>query len=184
MAEIDHLLGPRAELFRRHYDVSRHGNWEGHTILNRSAAPILAAPEIEDELAACRAVLFHARAERVRPGLDDKVLADWNGLMIAALANAAAIFDRPDWLALATDAYRFVTTRMRNDDGRLAHAWRAGKRNHPATVDDYANLARAALVLREAGGDDAFLADAEGLVAILDRHHADPSGGGYFFAAA
>src|SRR6185437_635162 len=78
-AEIDALLGSRATLFKRHYDVTPGGNWEGKTILNRSAAPALADQDTEGELAACRALLFRARAERVRPGLDDKVLADWNG---------------------------------------------------------------------------------------------------------
>ncbi len=182
-AEIDHLLGPRAALFKRHYDVSGPGNWEGHNILNRLAAPALADDDSEAELAACRAVLFHARAERIRPGLDDKVLADWNGLMIAALTHAADVFERPDWLALAVDAFALITAAMMDGDGRLSHSWRAGRRNHPAIVDDYANLCRAALALYAATGETAYLAQAESWTAVLDDHYWDAAGDGYFLAA-
>ncbi len=181
--EIDRLLGPRAAPFKRHYDVSGPGNWEGHNILNRLAAPALLDDNTEGELSACRAVLFHARAERVRPGLDDKVLADWNGLMIAALTHAADVFERPDWLALAADAFAFVTASVMDGDGRLSHSWRAGRRNHPAIVDDYANLCRAALALYAATGETAYLAQAESWTAVLDEHYWDAAGDGYFLAA-
>jgi uncharacterized protein YyaL (SSP411 family) len=182
-AEIDGLLGSRAALFKPHYDVTPHGNWEGRTILNRSASPALLPPGLEDDLAACRAVLFHARAERIRPGLDDKVLADWNGLMIAALANAAQVFERPDWLDLASDAFAFISTKMTDENGRLFHSWRAGRRNHPAIVDDYANLCRAALALHEATGERDYVDAAERWLALLDRRYWDQAGGGYFLAA-
>ncbi|HEX3497981.1 MAG TPA: thioredoxin domain-containing protein [Stellaceae bacterium] len=182
-AEIDRLLGPRAALFKRTYDVSASGNWEGHTILNRLGAMSFADEATESELAACRAVLFHARAERVRPGLDDKVLADWNGLMIAALAQAAQIFERPDWLSLAGDAFAFITSSMMDANGRLSHSFRAGRANHAAIVDDYANLSRAALALFAATGDAAYLAQAEDWIAVLDRHYWDAAGDGYFLAA-
>ena len=93
-AEIDAVLGERAALFKRFYDVDAQGNWEGHTILNRLKTPAPADPETERELALCRSLLFQAREQRIRPGLDDKVLADWNGLMIAAMANAGLVFER------------------------------------------------------------------------------------------
>src|SRR5437764_14874045 len=96
-AEIDAVLGGEAALFKRFYDVTAEGNWEGHTILNRLGRPVLADAETEAALARCRERLLAARAPRVRPGLDDKVLADWNGLMIAALAEAGLAFDRTGW---------------------------------------------------------------------------------------
>jgi uncharacterized protein YyaL (SSP411 family) len=182
-AAIDKHLGPRAALFKQHYDVTHQGNWEGHNILNRLQHLAFHDDATEAELAACRAVLFHARAERVRPGLDDKVLADWNGLMIAALADAAQSFERPDWLTLAADAFDFITTAMMDAGGRLSHSWRAGRRNHPAIADDYANLSRAALALFEATGAARYLDQAESWAAVLDRHYWDASGGGYFLAA-
>ena len=121
-----------------------------------------------------RAKLKAVRDKRVWPGWDDKVLADWNGLMIAALANAAAVFQRDDWLAAAVRAWRFVMDTMRDENGRLFHSHRAGKRLHRGTLDDYANMARAGLALFEATGEARYLDEAKALVAVLDRHFADP----------
>jgi len=181
-AEIETLLGERAPRFKTVYDVTPEGNWEGHTILNRLHRLDFADAATEAELGADRAVLLHARAERVRPGLDDKVLADWNGLLIAALATAAPAFARADWLALAEDAFAFIEHKMTAADGRLAHSYRAGRARHPATLDDYANLARAALLLHEATGEPPYLARAVGWAETVERHYADASGG-YFVAA-
>jgi uncharacterized protein len=182
-AEIDRLLGADAAVFKDFYDVTAEGNWEGKTILNRLHHPELADPETEALLARCRATLFAARAPRVRPGLDDKVLADWNGLMIAALANAGIAFDRPDWIALAERAFGFICVHMEAPGGRLYHSWRGGSARHPASVDDYANLCRAALALHEATFDRAYIDRARNWIAVLDRHYWDSAGGGYFFAA-
>ncbi len=183
-AEIDAVLGGRAGLFKRFYGVTTEGNWEGKNILNRSGAPELADAATERELAACRALLFTAREERVRPGWDDKVLADWNGLMIAAMANAGIVFDRPEWIELARGAFEFIRRDMVGADGRLLHSWRAGRAQHAANVDDYANLSRASLVLHEATGDQNYLAQACDWIATLDRYYWDQAGSGYFFAAA
>jgi uncharacterized protein YyaL (SSP411 family) len=183
-AETDRLLGPRAALFKRFYDVTEAGNWEEHNILNRLAHKALADDGTERELAACRALLLQAREERVHPGRDDKVLADWNGLMIAAMANAGLVFERADWTALARGAFALVRGPMTGPDGRLSHSWRAGQARHPASVDDYANLCRAALALHEATGDGDFLAQARAWIVILDRDYWDDAEGGYFFAAA
>jgi uncharacterized protein YyaL (SSP411 family) len=182
-AEIDAVLGEQGGLFKRIYDVSAEGNWEGHNILNRLAHPALTDPGTEAALARCRALLLKARAPRVRPGLDDKVLADWNGLMIAALAQAGLSFERADWVALAQRAFAFITERMTAADGRLRHSWRERQARHPASVDDYANLCRAALALYEATSDSGYLDQARRWVTVLDRHHWDEAAGGYFFAA-
>jgi uncharacterized protein YyaL (SSP411 family) len=118
----------------------------------------------------------------VRPGWDDKVLADWNGLMIAAMANAGAVFEAPPWRAAAVRAFDFVRDTM-TEDGRLFHAWRDGRLQHAATLDDYANMIRAALVLYETEGGEAYLAAARDWAAVLDEHYWDGDGGGYFFTA-
>jgi len=180
--EIDGHLGDESELFKTHYDVRPHGNWEGKTILNRSARPHLADAAIETRLAASREKLLAARAARVRPGWDDKVLADWNGLMIAALVEAALAFDEPAWLTAAQDAFAFVCREMQRD-GRLYHSWRHGTLKHPATLDDYADMATAALALFEATGEPGALHQAEDWVATLDRHYWDAATGGYFLTA-
>jgi len=182
-AEIDAVLGASAALFKRFYDVDAEGNWEGHSILNRLKMPVLADAETERELGHCRSLLLRAREGRVRPGLDDKVLADWNGLMIAAMANAGIVFGRPSWIENARAAFDFIRRHMTGPDQRLLHSWRAGRARHPASVDDYANLCRAALVLYEASGDGDFLTHARDWVGILDDHYWDPADGGYFFAA-
>ncbi|MGA8759432.1 MAG: thioredoxin domain-containing protein [Stellaceae bacterium] len=182
-AEIDRVLGDRAALFKRFYDVTPEGNWEGHTILNRINMPALADDATEAELAKCREMLLQARASRVRPGWDDKVLADWNGLLIAAMAEAGIVFERPDWVETARRAFDFIRREMTTGEGRLLHSWRGGRARHPASVDDYANLSRAALVLHEAGSEDEFITQARQWIDVLDRHYGDASGGGYFFSA-
>ncbi|MDJ0611245.1 MAG: thioredoxin domain-containing protein [Kiloniellales bacterium] len=181
--EIDRLLGPDAETFKAAYDVTPGGNWEGHTILNRLGQDSLFDEGQEAALSRSRNVLFEARAERPWPGWDDKVLADWNGLMIAALARAAAVFGEPGWLAAAQSAFRFVTETM-TVDGRLRHAWRRGKLNHPATLDDYANLCEAALALHEVTGLLSYIDQAVAWLDILDAHYWDSDSGGYFLTAA
>jgi uncharacterized protein YyaL (SSP411 family) len=180
--EIDQVLGDEAEFFKAQYDVSQEGNWEGATILNRSQRPQLLDAAGEERLARARAKLLERRAGRVRPGWDDKVLADWNGLMIAALAEASQVFQEPHWLDLAAAAFAFIHRSMMRE-GRLFHAWRAGKLAHPATLDDHADLAMAALALHEASGEAHYLAAAREFTALLDRHFWDPDRGGYFMTA-
>ena len=157
------------------------GNWEGHTILRRVTPPGTA--EEEAALARSRALLFAARAKRVRPGRDDKVLADWNGLAIAALARAAAVFGRPDWLARAKEAHDFVLAEMSAPDGRVQHAWRLGRVTAAGLLDDQAAMARASLALFEATGEEPRLAEAIRLARVVEA--AFPDGhGGYFTTAA
>jgi uncharacterized protein YyaL (SSP411 family) len=182
-AEIDAAFGADTAVFKEFYDVTPEGNWEGHTILNRLYHQALADAETEALLARCREKLFAIRAPRVRPGLDDKVLTDWNGLMIAALAHSGLVFERPDWTALAERAFAFVRERMTAPEGRLFHSWRNGRARHPASVDDYANLCRAALALHEATLDKAYLDHTRRWIEALDRHYWDVAGGAYFFAA-
>jgi uncharacterized protein YyaL (SSP411 family) len=187
--EIDRLLGPEAAFFKDAYDVRAEGNWEGHTILNRSKNMLLGDEAHEARLAKSRQILFQARAKRIPPGRDDKVLADWNGLMIEALARAGFAFGRPDWIALGARAFTGAMTHLRApagdpDAGRLRHSFRKGRALHQAMLDDYANLARAGVALYEVTGDTAHLQHAEALVADADRWYWDAASGGYFFTAA
>lgn len=181
-AEVDRLLGPDAALFKRVYGVTASGNWEGVTILNRLGSPDLLDPGSESTLAGLRERLRLERETRVHPGWDDKVLADWNGLMITALANAGAVFGEESWIAAARRAFDGVVGSM-TVEGRLRHAWRAGQLRHPATLDDYAHMARGALALFEATGDAALIDQARAWVDVLDRHYWDAGAGGYFFTA-
>ena len=182
--EIDDVLGAETEFFKSHYDVHPDGNWEGKTILNRSHQPIWLDQASEDRLAVDRALLLRRRAGRVRPGLDNKILADWNGLATAALARAARVFARPDWLNSAREAFEFVCIRMQmpRDPPRLFHSWCAS-RTHPGTLDDHAQLSRAAIVLAQTTGDAGYLDRARDWIAILDRHFRADREHAYNFAA-
>jgi uncharacterized protein YyaL (SSP411 family) len=183
LPEILDVLGPEdGRFFAQVYDVTPEGNWEGHTILNRLASLELRSEEDEARLANLRAKLLEVRAKRVRPGWDDKVLADWNGLMIAALARASIIFDEPHWLELAERAFDFVATRM-TIDGRLKHAWRGRSAKAPATASDYANMIFAALRLYEATKQRRYVEAAVAWVGVLDRHYWLTEGGGYTTSA-
>ncbi|MBM3647902.1 MAG: thioredoxin domain-containing protein [Alphaproteobacteria bacterium] len=180
-AAVDQLLGDDSGFFKAAYDISAKGNWEGRNIPNRLQTPPT-TPEREARLAALRERLFIARTQRPAPHCDAKVQADWNGLMIAALANAATVFEEPAWLAAAERAFAFVRTQMAMD-GRLAHGFCDGRRTAVAILDDYANMARAALVLHEATGQADCVAAAEEWVAVADRHYWDRKAGGYFLTA-
>jgi len=182
-ADIDAVLGDDATVFKAAYDVSSIGNWEGKVILNRSARPELGSNDEEAFLQRCREKLLHQRGRRVRPGWDDKVLADWNGLMIAALANAAAVFDQPAWANAAVTAFDFVTDKL-CPNGALMHGYRQGQPKHRALLDDYANMARAALMLYEIHGGDRYLQQARAWVANVEAHFADAERGGYYFSSA
>ncbi len=183
-AEIDRLLGANSAAFKAAYDVTAGGNWESHTILRRLTPFGDAA--YEAVLARARAVLFDARSNRVRPGRDDKVLADWNGLAIAALARAAAVFGRPDWLARAGQAFDDVLARSGAPDGRIHHAWRLGRVTAAGLLEDQAAMARSALALYEATGMPERLGQAVRIAdAALMHFAADPgdAGGGFFTSA-
>jgi uncharacterized protein YyaL (SSP411 family) len=180
--EIDRLLDAEtARWFKQAYDVRPEGNWEGTNILHRNHQPQPVG--VEDLLADARAVLWRERESRIRPGRDDKVLADWNGMMIAAMANAAFVFEMPRWLDAAMVAYETVRTRMALPGGRLAHAMRHGRMRPIGMVDDLAHMARAALVLHEITGRAEYVAQAQAWVTAADTHHWDDREGGYFQAA-
>lgn len=181
-AEIDETLGPdNAAFFAAHYDVTAGGNFEGHNIINRLNS-LTRSVEGEGRLAMLRSMLHKRREGRVRPGLDDKVLADWNGLMIAALVNAGVALEELSWLAMARRAFDFIVRSM-TKDGRLGHSWRAGKLLLPALASDYAAMIRAALALHEATGERAYLDTALAWQRTFDAHYTDPDTGGYYLSA-
>jgi uncharacterized protein YyaL (SSP411 family) len=180
-AEIRELLGARFALFAEAYDVTSSGNWEGRTILNRTADDRPWDRVRETRLAEDRATLLRRRETRVAPARDDKLLADWNGATIHALVLAARRLDRPDWLDRARGAYRFIAESMSVGD-RLGHSWRDGRLLFPGLASDFAQMIRAALTLHETTREPGYLADALRWAEALERHHADP-GGGWFLTA-
>jgi len=180
--EVAEILGKEdAAFFSAHCDVTAHGNFEGANILNR-LKHLTRTMEEEGRLAPLRARLLAARSKRERPGLDDKVLADWNGLMIAALVHSAGTLDAPTSLAMAERAFRFIASEMTRGH-RLGHSWREGKLLVPGLASDYAAMIRAALALYEATGEASYLERALSWQEALDRHYANAETGGYFLPA-
>src|ERR671934_361693 len=180
--EVTAALGREdAAFFAAHYGVTAEGNFEGHNILNR-LKHVPRSMEDEQRLAALREKLLRVREKRVRPGRDDKVLADSNGLMIAALVNAGLAFNEPPWVEMGARAFLFIDAKMSHGN-RLGHSWRAGKLMLPGLASDHAAMIRAALALYEATADHAYLERALDWQATLDRHYANPDNGGYFLTA-
>jgi uncharacterized protein YyaL (SSP411 family) len=186
-AEIDQLLGTEADFFKAAYDVTPGGNWEGHTILNRTAQAGAFDVNLDARLSKSREVLLKARENRVRPGRDDKVMADWNGLVIAALARAGAAFDEPAWITLAEKVFAAVVSTMQWTDEtgrkRLGHSLCRGRLQQTAMLDDYANMTGAALALYAVTSDKIYLGYAETWVDLAEALYGDDDAGGYFFTA-
>ena len=183
-AEIAEILGkPAARVFAKAYGVTAAGNWEGRSILNRSERPELGYGDHEAALAAMRQKLFKARARRVPPGRDDKVLADWNGMMIQALVAAWSAFGEDEWLAAAEAAFAHICT-AQSDGPHLLHSALDGRAAPASFLDDYAAMAGAALALFEATGAQDYLDRAKGWIAVLDDEFWDPERGGYYLSPA
>jgi uncharacterized protein YyaL (SSP411 family) len=140
-------------------------------------------PELEAELSESREKLFQARAHRIRPGRDDKIIVSWNGLMIDAMARAGASLHEPEYVITAAEAAGFILSRMRRDDGRLLHTWRHGKAKLDAYLDDYTSLANALVSLYEANFHERWVEAAVQVLDIVLDKFSDPSSGGFFYTA-
>jgi uncharacterized protein YyaL (SSP411 family) len=187
-AEIAAALGEEADLFMRIHGVSEEGNWEGSNILHLHVDPDALATQLGLErgelmarMTAARTKLYEVRAERVWPGLDDKVLTAWNGLMLAAFAEAGATLRRPDFIEAATANAEFLQRTMRTESGRLFRAWKAGSSpKYNAYLEDYAFLAEGLLALYEATLQGRWLDWARELVGLMVIHFHDEENGGFF----
>jgi uncharacterized protein YyaL (SSP411 family) len=189
-AELRELLGDEdARLFGGFYDVKNVGNFERRaSILHMDYTPAQIAARLavsEVELLAAlergRPILFEARARRVRPARDDKVLASWNGLMLRALAEAAAVLGRGDFRQAALKNAEFLLSTMRRADGSLYRTWKPGHAAHlNGYLEDYANVADGLVALYEATFDPRWLTAATALADIILERFADTDNGGFF----
>ncbi len=186
-AEVDEILGKDSTLFKQVYDVRPEGNWEGRTILHRLRVMSPLPPVQEGKLNALREKLFVARSKRVKPMRDDKVLADWNGLMIYGLVQASDALNRVDWQAAAVKAFWYIADKMgssaEGEVDRLAHSSRNGKLGVAGLADDYANMARAAIALYEITGHQPYLDKAIRWVNTLNNKFWRMDIGGYALTA-
>lgn len=189
--EIKSVLGEtKGQRFCYVYDVSPGGNFEGENILNlpKTIAQCAAikgwdVDELETELAESRQALLEVRDRRVRPGKDDKVLTNWNGLMIDSFARASGILDEPQYAETAVRAADFILQNLVRDDGRLLHTWRNGTARHDAYLDDYTCLINALVSVYQATFDERWIERALQLSEAVLAHFHDPHGGGFFYTA-
>jgi len=181
--EVGKILKRDAESFSKAYDVTRFGNWEHTNILNRLKNPDYGTPEEEMLLGEWRHKLKELRDKRIPPMLDNKILADNNGLIITALAKAGFVLDCREWIEAAENTFRFVTTYMKDTGDKLYHCWCDGKAKHAGLLEDYANMAEAALTLYDVTQDSSYLTQATTWVAVLDDEFLDTKNGGYFMSS-
>ena len=180
--EIEAVLDPEtAAAVIEWYGVTRNGNFEGSNILHRPARGDLLRPEAVER---GQVALAEARSQRVRPGLDDKVLTEWNGLFLATLAESAAATGDADWLADAVAGAEFLLANLRRDDGRWLRTWQAGGDGQPARAQhlayaaDHAALVDAFTRLAEATGEARWITEARAVAdALLDLFWDGEAGG-------
>ncbi len=197
-AELVDLLEPgEASLVADVYGVEAAGNFRDEATRRLTGANILflrrpleavaesegmEVDQVQERLSAAREVLRAAREKRVRPHLDDKILTDWNGLMVAALSIASVAFDEEAYRRRAEDAVAFILDNLRRPDGRLLHRYRDGSAGIPANLDDYAFLVWGLIELYEAGYELRHLETALELTEQQLHHFWDDEGGGFFFS--
>ncbi len=179
-----------ARRFNAFYDIRAGGNWEGNSIPNTPhALPAVAShlgitpEELEQTLAVARRKVYEARERRVKPGLDDKVLTAWNGLMIGALAEGHRVLGTADYLAVAERAADFVLAALSQQDGRLLRTYRAGKAHLNGYLEDYAYLSEGLIDLYEAGGSVRWLREAERLLDLTLNDFLDAETGAFYNTA-
>jgi uncharacterized protein YyaL (SSP411 family) len=190
-AEIREILRDEAdfEFFSAAYGITEKGNWEGKTVLQRALDEAslatrfkLEAEAVAAKLAACHAQLLEARARRVHPNTDDKILTAWNGLMLGAFAEAARVLDEKEkaeaYLKMAMRNADFLLSKLRSN-GRLQRAWRDGKTTGEVFLEDYAALILGLLELYQTDFDHRWFTAAEELAAEMQKRFSDP-GGGFF----
>jgi uncharacterized protein len=196
--EIDAALGDAAEIFDFHYGVQAHGNapegsdphdeFRGKNILIKRRTNAETAQrfkksedEIAKSLAQSREKLFAVRSKRLRPHLDDKIIAAWNGLMISAYARAAQVLDEPRYLEIATRAANFLRQNLYDSSRKVLYRnYREGRSDIEAFADDYAFVTQGLLDLYEASFDIEWLKFAVQLQETQDRLFFDEKNGGYF----
>jgi uncharacterized protein YyaL (SSP411 family) len=189
--ELDEMLGPDSEWFCAYYHVKEEGNWEhGRNILYRSVREKewarrqnISETEARMKLNSAHATLMQARAQRVRPGLDDKVLCSWNALMLKGLVQSYRVFGEARFLDLALRNARFISTRLRNGAG-LFRTYKDGRARLPGYLEDYALVIDAFVHLYQATFDEQWLTQAEQLTEYVLRNFYDAQEELFFFTDA
>ncbi|MFL5873561.1 MAG: thioredoxin domain-containing protein [Solirubrobacterales bacterium] len=180
-AQIREVLGDDAEPVIAHYGVSEQGNFEGSNVLHLAGGADAPEPPGLEE---ARQALLEVRAKRVWPGLDDKRLASWNALAVAALADAGAVLGREDYLDAARAAAEFVLGELRDEDGNLLRTYKDGRAHLNAYLEDHAFLLEALLTLYEATFEQRWFEEAQALAEATIERFGDPERGGFYSTSA
>ena len=182
-AEISAALAGDADTFSEYFTLEHPSNWEGKPIVLQDLTQARKSTLDTDIVAALKQRLLESRGGRIRPSRDDKVLTDWNGLIIVALVEAGRSSARLDWIDLAKDAYDSILS-QRRDDGRLPHSVLGDTKLYPALSSDYAAMINASIALLEATSDQKYLVDAQGLLDLMQKWHRATDGGGHCLTAS
>ncbi len=194
-SELQRILGTDADWFCDFFHISNDGNFVDEATRQKSGANIVHVRESMRDAAArfglhvndfsqkldtARQAVFEMREQRIHPHKDDKILTDWNGLMIAALATAGRVLSEPDFITAAEKAQRFINTHLTTADGALLHRYRDGDAAIPAFVDDYAFSMWGLIELFQSTHKTDYLSQALALNAVFIEQFWDENNGGFF----
>ncbi|RZK44138.1 MAG: thioredoxin domain-containing protein [Pedobacter sp.] len=191
--EFNKIVGEDSSLLASYYNVTEAGNWEEEesNVLQRkltddefAKANDLDVNLLADKVHLAKQRLLKARASRVRPGLDDKCLVAWNGLMIKALAEASLVFDNQSYYLSAKRAAAFILDHLKTDNGGLYRNYKDGKASIPAFLDDYALFVESLIALYEVDFDESWLDEAKGLSQYVLDYFSDPNSAMFFYTSS
>jgi uncharacterized protein YyaL (SSP411 family) len=191
-ADIQGILGDEAELFCIYYNITDEGNWEEEltNVLFRKEKDLQLANKLGlplellvEKIEASRKKVFEVRALRLRPGLDNKILASWNGLMLKGLCDAYRAFNNPAYLDIALKSAGFILDNMTHGEGRLSRIYKGENNESVAFLDDYANVIDALIALYEVTFDEKWLGHSIELADYAIAHYYDPANGIFYFTA-
>ena len=189
--ELEEVLGDKSNFVIDYYNVTDKGNWEdGRNILYRYETDdeiakrfSISIDEVKSRVEEAKTILLKARSKRVRPGLDDKILTQWNALMLKAYADAYKVFDNKKYLQSALKNANFINKKMMSDDGRLDRNYKNGKSTINAFMDDYAFTVSAFISLYQATFDEQWLLEADKLTKYSITHFYNNKTGMFFFTS-
>ncbi len=188
--ELKEILGDDYDVFASYYNVTDEGNFEGHTILNRTLGTKqvafkheLTTEEVDELIARSKVALLKVREERVRPGLDDKIITSWNGLMISGYVEAYKAFKTPSYKESAVKAMDFILSEQKQENGRLNRNYKEGKSTINGFLDDYALTILACVDVYEITFDKKYLDAADELAQHVIKHFLNPETGMFFYTS-
>ena len=187
--DVEDIIGEEnAEIFCEYYDITPQGNFEGENILHVQTPSDIFARKLRMELEDLEALLadgkrklFEEREKRIKPGLDDKILTSWNGIMIRGMAMGYQLTAKPEYLEACEKSAEFVLTTLSQGSGLLLRTYRSGKSHLNAYLEDYSYFIAGLIALYESSFETRWLTEAERLAHIMIDQFGDEAGDGFFF---